>query len=354
MPANNWIFRQMSGSNPKTITLEGYAAPFGRPRQKPVVKDKLELRNSRVQYPGSDNVTRHVFGTKRPPITLAGRWMDKFLGEGRSEELINRFEDLVQDGRLCAVSWGNIVSYIGLPVSIEIDRESATQVAWTLEIDVDRRQDTRTVSDIPQLRSNQTIGDKVQELLLESQLKDWVSTGIISQPGGGPELKPQLFDSVGDILGNIGTATSQVAKYANQVDDFEKASVNTLQQFRANIHQIKTGYVALTDTMSAIPIDASLFIRQADDDIKFLTFQNKTEYDSLILLQILADLERDTNRIETGLSTTSYTARDGDTWEFMATKFYADAGKSDIIRQANGIRYGERPSAGRTYLVPTQ
>jgi len=353
MPANNWIFRQTSGSNPKTITLEGYAAPFGRPRQKPVVKDKLELRNSRVQYPGSDNVTRHVFGTKRDPITINGRWMDKFLGVGRSAELVRAFEALVADGRLCVISWGSIVSYVGLPVSIEIDRESETEVAWILEIDIDRRAD-RTTARTEYLQSSSTVGDKIQELLLESQLRDWEKTGIITQPGGGPELKPQLLDTVGDILGSIGTATSQVAKFANQVDDFEKASVNTLQQFRANIHQIKTGYVALTDTMSAIPIDASLFVRQADDDIKFLTFQNKTEYETLVLLQILADLERSTNRIETGLSTTSYTARDGDTWEFMATKFYADAGKSDIIRQANGIRYGERPSAGRTYLVPTQ
>ena len=353
MPANNWIFRQMSGSDPKTITLEGYAAPFGRPRQKPVVKDKLELRNARVQYPGSDNVTRHVFGTKRAPITLAGRWMDKFLGIGRSAELIRAFEALVADGRLCAISWGSIVSYVGLPTSIEIDRESETEVAWILEIDIDRRAD-RTTARTEYLQSDSTVGAKIQELLLESKLRDWEKTGIITQPGGGPELKPQLLDTVGDILGTIGTATSQVAKFANQVDDFEKASVNTLQQFRANIHQIKTGYVALTDTMSAIPIDASLFVRQADDDIKFLTFQNKTEYETLVLLQILADLERSTNRIETGLSTTSYTARDGDTWEFMATKYYADAGKSDIIRQANGIRYGERPSAGRTYLVPTQ
>ena len=63
-----WTFQQLS--DPKTtLTLPGWQAPFGRPRNGAIFNAGLKINKQRTNYPGV-NVppTIHKFGTELKPI----------------------------------------------------------------------------------------------------------------------------------------------------------------------------------------------------------------------------------------------------------------------------------------------
>jgi hypothetical protein len=67
MTTGAWRFEQLAGDK-KTLILAGYSAPFGRPRQKAVVRDKVQIREKTTRYPGSSGPpTRHIFGDDYEP-----------------------------------------------------------------------------------------------------------------------------------------------------------------------------------------------------------------------------------------------------------------------------------------------
>jgi len=78
MATENWILTPIRGDS-ATVVLSGYSAPFGRPRQKAVVKEIIKSRVQTTNYPGRLLPTRHSFGIMYEPIELTGRWMTKML-----------------------------------------------------------------------------------------------------------------------------------------------------------------------------------------------------------------------------------------------------------------------------------
>jgi hypothetical protein len=347
-----WVFEQLEtpkGSNgPKTLKLANYAAPFGRPRQKPVIKDKLTVRNQVVRYPGNSKApTRHFFGTHREPSVLTGRWMDSNLGVGEAKNLVAAWDDFIDDQVLCRISWGDNLSYTGFIESLETEWESPAQVAWTMNLLLDEKDTSNVRVAVPALSLDQSTS-QLQKVLAD------LFPGI-DQPQGfspDPAWSPDLQDSVDQIVSDIAQFSANLNNVIGQLSNLESATFFELQRFRSAIHGIKTAvlqYEAITDNLRN---DTALFVRQADSDIAWFTFTSNEDIGTTTLYAILADMELDAEKAQRGKTTLSYVAIQGDTWESISTQFYDSPSGANKIRQANGVQFGALPQAGKTYQIP--
>jgi nucleoid-associated protein YgaU len=64
------------------------------------------------------------------------------------------------------------------------------------------------------------------------------------------------------------------------------------------------------------------------------------------------NLDTAADRAIVGRTKTTYVAKDGDTWEAMATRFYGGPGRANDIRDANLASPGEQVRPGQEYLIP--
>jgi len=141
-----WVFAQTGVPNPKTLRLNAYAAPFGRARQKPVVTEKLVVQVQKTKYPATnENRTYHVFGYEYEDIELTGRWMTRHLdGEETADSLAAKWIEFVKDEAVLLVTWGKFASYKGIITELTLARESEHELAWTIKMIVDSKDDTRS------------------------------------------------------------------------------------------------------------------------------------------------------------------------------------------------------------------
>lgn len=341
-----WVFKQLYGDK-KTVTLDGYSAPFGRPRQQPVMKEKYVARINTVRYPGDKaEPTRHLMGSHWDDFELQGRWMDKAMGgAGRANDTADEFIKLVQDQVPCQISWGNIVSYVGWLESVELSRESEHEIAWKINILVDFRP-------LSGRRPNQG-SDK-----FDSQIKKFVdefnkfkATAKLSKATQA-DWQPDLFDVLDGLVSTIASYTNIFLTLANQIDNIKKATFSEMRRLRGAIHNIRTAQLQLLATLESTPSEELVFTQESYFMIQAQAYRMNTRVAIDNSLAILADLERLIDLEERGMVATSYTAKQGDTWESIAVTVYGDPTKFNKLRLANSIKYGEQPVPGRTYQVP--
>lgn len=342
---SSWIFTQLPPGPATQLTLSGWAAPFGRPRQKPVVGTGTKLRVATTRYPGNDGPpTRHAFGSMERDWDLNGRWMDKDLGAGGAQFVAQQWKTFVNDKRITRIAWGDNLSYTGLIESIEVDWESPTEAVWRMHILIDSDDGE------PKARSS-TSTDTVQVV---PDIEDAMAA-VAKLPTRIPSLDTltgELFDTLDSFISPISSLGASAVHFANSIDSFETATVDELQRLRTGLAQFRTAYTTLSDTMDAISDDAFLFDRQADDDIQWLSEKAAAAVRSVALLASIASTQRQIDIATRGVTATAYIAKPGDTWESISTAMYggpADAGK---IRAANGVRFGELPMAARQYQIP--
>jgi nucleoid-associated protein YgaU len=348
LAAQLWVFKQLYGGK-KTITLGGYAAPFGRPRQQPVLKEKYVARINTVRYPGArEEPTRHIMGSHWEDFELSGRWMDKVLGApGRANDLADEFIRFIRDSEVCDISWGNIVSYVGFIESIELSRESPNEIAWKINVLVDERPLSG--------KRNQNAADKFDNKtkeLAKAVGQTFLSFAKPQNEKIAKDWQPDLFDQIDGLIGTVANYTSTFTNLANQIDNLKKATFSELRRLRGALHNIRTAQLQLQATLESIPSEQLVFTQESYFMIQSQAYRMNARVAIDNSLAILADLERIIDIEERGLVANSYTAKDGDTWESIAVAVYGDPTKFDKLRRANNIKYGEQPVPGKTYQVP--
>lgn len=345
-----WKIQQISGpvDERESLELDGYSAPFGRPRQSPVITEELTVRHQTVYYPGSKTrPTRHLFGTKWEPVELHGRWMDSRLpNEFTANDVVNKIQGMVDDQKRVRVSWGNITSFTGILEKIKTARESGEQIAWNLTIQVDEQDGFQEQSRNPKARQPSELAGSV------NALQDQIEILKAPKLPNLDDFKPDLLDAIDDAISNVAAATSAMNKLANQIESFETAPFAKLSALRASIHQAKNAFITLNDTIDAYPIDAAIFNRHANADIQWL--EDKSQMDVIIreILKQLADSDRKAEEGSVGKTQSALVAKTGDTWESLSTQKYGSPANAPALRNANGAKYGEQPVPGRTYSVP--
>lgn len=344
---SDWTFKQLGGAVPKTMILTGYAAPFGRPRQKPVVMVGRYLRKKQTHYPGNSGApTTHLFGGASEPMELSGRWMDKFLGKGSAERNYRVFQDMVDDQIPVRITWGDLLSYIGWIDKINVHWESESQCSWSLQLLIDVDEFKGRKPNIGPVRPPADVADDVNQ---------WLTAVITPLPSTLPSLDAvagEVFDAIDDLVTNVTQYGGAAVKLANSISNVETAGFNELERLRAGLHQFKTAVITLQDTVDSLAVDTLIIDRALEDDIAWLTFQSKSTAHTNDMIFSITQLEAQAEQAVMLRIKTTYQAKPGDSWESISNDVYGEPSRAGDIRQANGIKGGAPPVSGVTYNIP--
>jgi len=169
-----------------------------------------------------------------------------------------------------------------------------------------------------------------------------------------PRMKRDVMELFDDLLSNVTGAVGQLNNLANDVDNFATAGAGQLNRLEQGVLQAKSAGATFKKAFTRSSIDADQRRRDARDDINSEVYFNEA---FLAILNTNALLQQMASEIEIarrGSGLTQYVAVGGDTWEVISIKKYGGADNADGLRRANGVKYGEQPVPGRTYITPIQ
>lgn len=346
MPTKPWTFTQLGGAK-RSLTLAGSSAPHGRPRQGPVVSDGIKLRVARVYYPDAlGPPTTHIFGVAYDDWELKGRFNDAWLGPGEAKRTAAEWQKFVGEGQEVLITWGDVLTARGLLHKFVPGRESEYQIAYAFEVHIDE------VLGVLSPASG-AVADQGASALCEALQRELLEgVGRIPQLPHAGDLKPSFLDSLDDLVSSVNGLSAGLLKLAGEFDTFASGTLNQLERLRAGIAQMRTAMQRIQATIDTSSNEATMLSRSADSDIQWFAARANNDVSTLRIMALLDELDRQAEIAQRGRILAVYVARAGDSWESIARQFYGgpqDAGK---LRDANGVRYGETPTPGRSYQVP--
>lgn len=359
-----WTFTQLSGPSPKTLTLGGWSAPFGRPRHEAIFNGGIQVRKQRTDYPGRNLApTIHTFGTTLKPIDMHGRWMDRQIPQvGGALQYYQNWKSFVADQLVVRMSWGGIISYQIFIDDIDMQFESPQEIVWKLvaECLVDEQQpipatvDTTTT---PFDTANQML-QLMQNLGVPYQLPEFGSLlGMLNE----------ISDQLAILKGQLDAPFAAIYNTCSALTSFESAVTSDLTSMLSGIGAMQTGLLGLRDetdymTSSAAELNSPNAVALNDingglftspDVISLVTFKQQNDAAVNGMLMLLQQLESQINQTRrAGTPNSAYVAQAGDTWEIAGDRVLGSADAGRRIRDMNGIKYGQLPQTGVTYSVP--
>ncbi len=359
--SSSWEFTQLGVKGTKTLKLQGYNAPFGRPRKDPVLKELIKSRVQTTNYPGrSGRPTRHSFGTNWEAMELKGRWMTKMMtGSDTARSVANDWSEFVADEMQIRMSWGNIVSYIGYIEELELSRESEHHIAWRMKILIDKNDDS------PAAKANALQNPPISTMvdgtfvLIEGLEKKLKATT--------PNLNTDFLDQIDFAVRALNGPSAIINKLAGQISDVEKATFSTLGHFRGAIKGFEIAFVEFRNLIMDTQIDAGNFARSAESDIAWIQFQMDLDLHGNDILALMAAMDRKVELAQRQQFTKVIRARQtptfilpgdtretllfrGESWESLSIRATGTAQNASKIREANGG--GGHAIPGEVYLVP--
>jgi hypothetical protein len=339
-----WTFEQLEGrGDRKKLELDGWNAPFGRPRKEPVIREVIKSRVQTTRYPGASNQSRHAFGTNWETTELKGRWSTRF-GVKTANEVADDWIKFVRDERTCRIAWGFIVSYTGFISELEIARESEHEIAWRMKLELDGRDDM----------DKRAVPPRILNPIKENfnDLKAFVTLSKKLREPTLPDIAPDFLESLDNLAATLNGPAAELNKLVGRIDDIEKASYSTLQHFRGAIAGFRTAILGMREVAVNTGIDTAMLVRTAESDIAWAKYQADIDNQTDILLEQIAAIDRRAALAQKAEVSKTIVAEEGDSWESLSTRALGGPNNAGEIRQLNGIRYGEKPVAGETYLVP--
>lgn len=338
-----WVFTQINPAQ-KTLRLDGWDAPFGRPRGKSVVDDGVESRHKRTYYSGNDQPSRHIFGGKLPDWELTGRFMDRFGGKGYASAKAEYAKAFSADKIPVLITCGSTIAATGYIASFTAKRESDAEIAWEMkvEIDVDHILEQSRVKQAP-VASPEELSQAMGLLITQALVP------VEDQP---ESFKGSFFDSLDSIVVGLTSAFSTLANIAQSMSSFEQSVIGDIRRFRAGLGQLKTALIIFRETYQDFRSDLALQGDNAAEQMDFARLQSASAVSSMQLMLMIADADRQAAIAERGRIIGYYEGRDGDTWESISRQVYGSATRANDIRDANGIAPGSEPVAGTSYAIP--
>lgn len=342
-PADAWVFEQLGGDN-RFLVLSGYAAPFGRPRQEPVVTDTIEVRTERIYYPGNERQpTRHVFGVKYPDWELSGRWMDRTLGGTGSARLkAAEAGKFVEDSQPVRITWGDTVYAEGFIDKLECGRESKGQIAWKMQISIDVSDPSRKLPDPPLPKP--TPASLASSITLKSQ-------AVQATVKADKTLPAKTLAALNTLGEGAATAAATIETIVQPIQSFATAAFGSLSRILTNLEQIRDNVLAIREVYASMSAQALAFKGRAVKTYQGFLTRTKVETQSKETLTVAAQMQEEVDKARVAKIKTTYIAKPGDTWDSISSKFYGSADRANELREANGVGAGVQPQPGVEYFI---
>jgi len=327
----------------RTLELSGNAAPHGRPRIGPVATPEQQLREAEVYLPGSDEPVVHIFGQRREPIKIHGRFRSRKLGGPGTamlkHEEVKRF---FSDQQIFRMTWEDFVDVHARMTVYTPKIESEDEIEYEIEVKVLR--DLLDPPPQPPVKPRPP-ADIVNQLIAAIAMKD-------DLPKVPPTLRGSLSDTLDSLVGSLNSASASLVAASNDVDSFVTGTVTSLKRLRAGLGQTAVAISNLRHTYDNLEAEIALESDDATQKQKFWDLQAAWEAGALDAERLIAEAEREAAKAERGNLLGLHEAGEGDTWESMSTRWYKTAGRAQDIRDANGVDAGQNPVPGTTYVIP--
>lgn len=363
-----WTFTQLApGANnqTKTLTLGGWSAPFGRPRNGAIFNAGLEIRNERTDYPGRNLApTIHKFGSKGKPIEIHGRWMDRTIPQiTGAQQYVQQWKNFVNDQVAVRMSWGNIISYQIFIYDIDLHFEGPADVVWMIKAHL-------LVDD------QQAIPPKLNPISAPFDIANQMNNLMANLTGGASAaftpvstllgMLNNLQDQLTILKGQINAPFASIYNTCSAISSFQLAVSSDLTSMLSGVTAMQTGLLDLRDTTDYVlssaaelntPNAAALngvngVLLTGSDVVSLVSFKMQNDANISSMLALLAYLQSQIDLTRRGTAQTAYTAQTGDTWESIAEKILGTADGARNIKSFNGIRYGQQPNPGQSYTIP--
>lgn len=340
--AKAWLIEQLGGER-RILTLTGWGAPFGRPRQGAVVSTPIVVRTELTRYPGGVNTTRHDFGYNYEPWELHGRFRDKDpnLGKGGARLKAKLVESFLSDRQPVRISWGDILAYTGFLTSFEPRYESEAEIEWVLKADIDVDESAETLPEPAQPKTPQDSSAAIIAAMLATE------EAIADVP-----LPGDLLDLLGSLIGVLAGAAGDLRDAAESVRSVKDATFSQLNRITSAISQVRAAGIALRETYMSLPADAATFSTRTQEAVRMLSSQVTVEEQLRAMLAESAELERAATVAKAGKVKTTHVAGNGETWEGVSSKHFRTPNRAAEIREANELGPGEKPRPGFEYVIP--
>lgn len=334
-------FTQLGGPK-RMLELAGYAAPFGRPRKGAVIEPEHRVRESEAYLPGSDEPVIHIFGLRREPIKMHGRFRDSKSGPGFALAQHEEVKQFVNDQQVCRVTWDDIYDIHGLVVRYTPKIESPAEIEWELEIKV-----LKDLLDAPAKPAIEVRGPGalVDQLLAALQLKDKL-------PYTPPTMRGSVTDALAQLVGTLNSSTAALVHASEEIDSFATATFASLRRLRGGLGQVRVAVNNVRNTYDNMLVSAALESESINQSQPFWDLQAAWAASSLDALRLIAQAEREAAKAERGRVLALHEAGEDETWESIATRWYGTSERADEIRDANGVQPGLEPTPGVVYFVP--
>lgn len=337
MSGHSWILGTLTGPDLK-VELSDYAAPFGRPRQKAIIKEVIRSRVQTTNYPGRLNPTRHSFGIVYEPLELTGRWMTKALKHQQTaNELADIVADLVRAERPCSLFWGNIVGYYGYIEEIELGRESEDEIAWRIKFLVDRRADEKEDKFKEQGVSIPAAAFEVDVNIAKLKLKN--PGDLIASIQG---MAAEFEDGIDGFVRDLNGPSAAINKIAGTLSNTSKVTFATLQHLRSAIKGFEIAYGNIRNTILMTPIEAAIVARSVKSDVDWIQYQLDLDVRGNDIFALLAAMDRAAAIQQRQGVVGVITAKgppppsNGESWESLSFRATGNPHSAGRIRQMNG------------------
>lgn len=359
-----WTFTQ-EGPLPKTLTLDGWQQPFGRPRQGTIVDIGTEVLASIKRVGGNVDPIVSAYTTKGADWKMHGRWMDRVmgLGTGAALNMALQWKQFVNDRRIVRASWDNLIAYRIFITKMPMPLESANEVVWELEASV--------ITDLSQ--AGPVVPQPVQTPVdMTSRMQ------VLAKPVTSPWIDrlgalAWLLDFIPDTAIGLGLLVNAilipfnlVSQIASQISDFASATQTDLMGLNSGLAQVQTALYNLrqaTDTLTATaastqatyessPVLGASPIFSGPDMISLQSAKLDSDVANSAMAALMANMRAQVQAYIRGRTVTAYTAVNGDTWESIALAMLGAVDGVGAIRDLNGIQYGQQPVPGTRYQIP--
>jgi hypothetical protein len=359
-----WQFTQLGGPG-TVLLLGGWSAPFGRPRHEPIFNAGNEARYTRTDYAGVGlQPTIHTFGTKRPPVDLHGRWMDRTItATNGAQALRQQWNKFIDDQQVVRMQWGGIISYLIFATKIDLDFESPAEIAWKLkaEVLVDEQTPVNGTNIIPTTPTD--AADLMAGLI--SQINTYVAPfgSLLGMLNG---FFSGITNALFAITSAIDAPLATIVGICTACSDFSTALSTDLGALTSGLSSMQTDLLALRATSDNI-VSTAVAMNQPGqlgiqnlsggalsgaDVSRLVVNKQKSDLATQNLLSLIASMQAQIANVVRGVPQKAYTAETGDTWESIGTKLMGSPDGGRAIRSMNGITYGQQPLSGRKYSIP--